>query len=228
VYNARANHITAVIPYFCYARQNNSRASKKFYEPNSAQLIAKFLENSGINKIITMDLHTEKICSFFQISCINLYNTNNIIQDLNHKQLNNLTIVAPDLGSMLRTQKVINYLPATGSALIYKQRLSSGKTINTKVVGEIKNRNCIIIDDIIDTATTICAAAEILKKQRAAQIIVYCTHPIFSCKAIQKIQKSPISEVIVTDTIPLSPKAKKCTKIRQLSVAQIFADAVKQ
>lgn len=227
VSKVKPKHITAIIPYFGYARQNKTYISKTCYEPNSVQLIAKLLESAGINKIITMDVHTETICRFFHIPCINLYNTKNIIQDLKHTPLNNMTIVAPDLGSMLRTQIISNYLSCAKTAVIYKQRLAFDKTIHTKIIGKIKNRHCIIIDDIIDTAATICSAAKLLKQHHAARITVYCTHPIFSNDAIQKIQTAPINEVIVTDTIPLSKHSKQCKKIRQLCVAHIFTDFIK-
>ena len=228
IHNAGATSITAIIPYFGYARQNQIeiQTAKACIEPNSAQIIAKLLETSGINKIITIDLHTPKISQFFQIPCINLDNSNPILADLKCKQLNNLTIVAPDLGSLMRAQIIAAKLNNAEFALIYKHRLISSKVTNTKVIGQIKNRNCIIIDDIVDTADTICIAAETLKSLKAKQIIAYCTHPVLSGNAIQNINKSALTEVIVTDTIQLSLTVKNLRKIRQMSVVQIIADSL--
>lgn len=223
-HKAKATSITAIIPYFGYARQTRIKTT----ESNSAQLIVKLLETSHINKIITMDIHIETICQFFNIPCINLYNTKIIIRDLNLKQLKKLTIVSPDLGSLIRAKHVITHLSDPEFAIIYKKRTSTNKIINTNIVGQIKTRNCIIIDDIIDTATTICTAAETLKKHGAQQIIAYCTHPVLSGKAIQNIKNSLLTEVIVTNTIPLSLASKKCKKIRQLSVVEIIADYIQK
>lgn len=230
IHSAAPKHLTAIIPYLCYARQNSNYITKTHIEPNSAQITAKLLCSSGINKIITVDIHTEKILQYFSIPCINLYPTAQIITDLHKTKLKDLTIVAPDLGSIVRAKMLTAQLNATTNtaefAIIYKQRKLSSTVITTKLIGKVKSCNCVIIDDIVDTATTICATAQTLHAHGAKQIIAYCTHPVLSGNAIQNITKSALTEVIVTNTIPLSSTAIKCKKIRQIDIAELIVKAI--
>ena len=207
---ASAARITAVIPYFGYARQNQSNAITA--TPTSAKIVAQMLETAGINKVLTVDLHAEKITGFFKIPCINLYVSSILALDINKQGLNNYSLVAPDLGSITRSKILATLLGNTKLSIIYKARLYPNTTIITKIIGNIQGSNCILIDDIVDTANTICTAAKILKTQGANQIYAYCTHPVLSGEALQNI--------------PLSAAAQNCSKIRHLSIAAIIAGAI--
>lgn len=227
---ARAARITAVIPYFGYARQNNNKGM--IATPISAQVIATMLEVAGINKIFTVDLHAEKIIGFFKIPCINLHSTKIFAEDFKKKKFTSfvthptITIVTPDLGSIKRNQLLVSYLNNVKLAIIDKHRLPQNKITIKKLIGNVTGQDCILIDDIVDTANTIYAAAKILRQHGAQQIKAYCTHAILSGNAIQNINNSELDEVVVTDTVLLSATAKNCPKIRQVNIAPIIANAI--
>lgn len=212
---AGAALITAVIPYFGYARQDLS-----------AIVMANILETAGANKILTIDLHSAKIISFFNIPCVNLFSTSIFGQDLKQRNLSKPTIVAPDLGSLTRTKMLAAYVNQPNIAILHKQRDQKNNLAMEQTTTNVQNQTCILVDDIVDTAATICLAAQVLQAQGAAQIIAYCTHPILSGPAIANINNSALTEVVVANTVLLSAAAKHCYKIRQLDIAPLIGAAL--
>ena len=217
--------ITAVIPYFGYARQDRRVRSARV--PITAKLIADTMKSVGIDRIITADLHADQIQGFFDIPVDNIYASPIMLeQDQQVIKHPNLTIVSPDVGGVVRARAIAKRLDDTELAIIDKRRPRFNESEVMNVIGEVTGRHCIIVDDIVDTAGTLCAAARALKNQGAQSVSAYCTHPVLSGKAIDNIDNSPLEEVIVSDTIPLRKRALTCTKIRQSSLSPLIAETI--
>ncbi|MDE2396847.1 MAG: ribose-phosphate pyrophosphokinase [Burkholderiales bacterium] len=222
---ASARRITAVIPYFGYARQDRRPRSTRV--PISAKVVANLLETTGVERVLTMDLHADQIQGFFDIPVDNIYASPVLLSDLKSKNYPNLVVISPDVGGVVRARALAKQL-GCDLAIIDKRRPAANVSEVMHVIGEIDGRNCVIMDDMIDTAGTLVKAAEVLKSRGAKSVYAYCTHPVFSGPAVERITKSQIDEVVVTNTIPLSGPAKDCPRIRQLSVAFLFAETIRR
>ncbi|MBI5259286.1 MAG: ribose-phosphate pyrophosphokinase [Burkholderiales bacterium] len=222
---ASARRITAVIPYYGYARQD--RRPRSMRVPISAKVVANLLETVGVERVLTMDLHADQIQGFFDIPVDNIYASPVLLSDLKSKAYPDLVVVSPDVGGVVRARALAKQL-GSDLAIIDKRRPKANVSEVMHVIGEIEGRNCVIMDDMIDTAGTLVKAAEVLKERGAKRVFAYCTHPIFSGPAIDRIANSQLDEVVITNTIPLSDAAKACKKIRQLSVAFLFAETIRR
>lgn len=222
---ASARRITAVIPYFGYARQDRRPRSTRV--PISAKVVANMLETVGVERLLTMDLHADQIQGFFDIPVDNIYASPVLLSDLKSRAYPDLVVVSPDVGGVVRARALAKQL-GCDLAIIDKRRPKANVSEVMHVIGEIEGRNCVIMDDMIDTAGTLVKAAEVLKERGAKSVYAYCTHAVFSGPAIERIQKSKLDEVVITNTIPLSDAAKGCGKIRQLSVAFLFAETIRR
>ena len=221
---ASAERITAVIPYFGYARQDRRPRSTRV--PITAKVVANMLQTAGVSRLLTMDLHADQIQGFFDIPVDNIYASPVLLGDLQLKNYDDLIVVSPDVGGVVRARAIAKQLDCD-LAIIDKRRPRANVSEVMHVIGEIENRNCVIMDDMIDTAGTLLKAAEVLKQRGAKKVYAYCTHPIFSGPAIERIERGDaLDEVVVTDTIPLSREAAGCPKIRQLSVAPLIAETI--
>lgn len=222
---ASARRITAVIPYFGYARQDRRPRSTRV--PISAKVVANLLETVGVERVLTMDLHADQIQGFFDIPVDNIYASPVLLSDLKARNYSDLVVVSPDVGGVVRARALAKQL-GCDLAIIDKRRPAANVSEVMHVIGEIDGRNCVIMDDMIDTAGTLVKAAEVLKARGAKSVFAYCTHPILSGPAIERIAGSALDEVIITNTIPLTDAAKACKKIRQLSVAFLFAETIRR
>ena len=222
---ASARRITAVMPYFGYARQDRRPRSTRV--PISAKVVANLLETVGIERVLTMDLHADQIQGFFDIPVDNIYASPVLLTDLKNKNYPELVVVSPDVGGVVRARALAKQL-GCDLAIIDKRRPKANVSEVMHVIGEIEGRNCVIMDDMIDTAGTLVKAAEVLKERGAGKVYAYCTHPVFSGPAIERIAGSQLDEVVITNTIPLTDVARACSKIRQLSVAFLFAETIRR
>ncbi|MBN8489693.1 ribose-phosphate pyrophosphokinase [Ideonella sp. 4Y16] len=222
---ASARRITAVVPYFGYARQDRRPRSTRV--PISAKVVANLLETVGVERVLTMDLHADQIQGFFDIPVDNIYASPVLLTDLKAKNYPDLVVVSPDVGGVVRARALAKQL-GCDLAIIDKRRPKANVSEVMHVIGEIDGRNCVIMDDMIDTAGTLVKAAEVLKDRGAKHVYAYCTHAVFSGPAIERIDKSHLDEVVITNTIPLSDAGKACKKIRQLSVAFLFAETIRR
>jgi len=222
---ASARRITAVIPYFGYARQD--RRPRSMRVPISAKVVANLLETVGVERVLTMDLHADQIQGFFDIPVDNIYASPVLLSDLKSKAYPDLVVVSPDVGGVVRARALAKQL-GVDLAIIDKRRPKANVSEVMHVIGEIDGRNCVIMDDMIDTAGTLVKAAEVLKERGAKRVFAYCTHPILSGPAVDRIAGSQLDEVVITNTIPLSDAARACKKIRQLSVAFLFAETIRR
>lgn len=223
---AAANRITAVIPYFGYARQDKRIRSASV--PISAKMVADLLHTVGIHRVLTFDLHAEQIQGFFAMPVDNIYGSKVLLEDILRHNYSNPLIVSPDVGGVVRARAFAKRLDHADLAIIDKRRLKPNEAQMMNIIGEVKDRICIIVDDMVDTAGTICQAANALKAQGAQKILGYCTHPILSGNALENIEKSAVDELVVTDTIPLTFNAEASKKIRQVSIANMLADAIQR
>jgi ribose-phosphate pyrophosphokinase len=222
---ASARRITAVIPYFGYARQDRRPRSTRV--PISAKVVANLLETVGVERVLTMDLHADQIQGFFDIPVDNIYASPVLLSDLKNKNYPELVVVSPDVGGVVRARALAKQL-GCDLAIIDKRRPRANVSEVMHVIGEVEGRNCVIMDDMIDTAGTLVKAAEVLKERGAGKVYAYCTHPVFSGPAIERIAGSLLDEVVITNTIPLSEGARTSRKIRQLSVAFLFAETIRR
>jgi len=222
---ASARRITAVIPYFGYARQDRRPRSTRV--PISAKVVANLLETVGVERLLTMDLHADQIQGFFDIPVDNIYASPVLLSDVKSKAYPNLVVVSPDVGGVVRARALAKQL-GSDLAIIDKRRAAANVSEVMHVIGDIEGRHCVIMDDMIDTAGTLVKAAEVLKERGAKRVFAYCTHPVFSGPAIERITKSQLDEVVITNTIPLNEAALACKKIRQLSVAVLFAETIRR
>ena len=220
-----AARITAAIPYFGYARQDRRPRSARV--AISAKVVANMLTVAGVNRVLTMDLHADQIQGFFDIPVDNVYATPILLGDLWKHGYKNQVVVSPDVGGVVRARAIAKRLE-TDLAIIDKRRPRPNVATVMNIIGDVNGRTCVIMDDMVDTANTLCEAAKALKGEGAVQVVAYCTHPVLSGPAVERIQSSVIDELIVTDTIPLKPEAEACAKIRQISVAELLAETMRR
>src|SRR5437763_1385359 len=218
-----AGRITAAIPYFGYARQDRRPRSARV--AITAKVVADMLETAGVNRVLTMDLHADQIQGFFNIPVDNIYSTPLLLGDLWKQGYQNLLVVSPDVGGVVRARAIAKRLDSD-LAIIDKRRPKANVAEVMNIIGDVEGRTCVIMDDIVDTANTLCKAATALKEHGAKKDVAYCTHPVLSGGAVARITASDMDEIVVTDTIPLSPEAKACSRIRQLSCAQLLAETM--
>ncbi len=222
---ASAGRITAAIPYFGYARQDRRPRSARV--AISAKVVANMLEKAGVERVLIMDLHADQIQGFFDIPVDNIYASPVLLNDLQKKNYDDLLVVSPDVGGVVRARALAKRLNCD-LAIIDKRRPKANVSEVMNIIGEVEGRNCVIMDDMVDTAGTLTKAAEVLKQNGAKKVVAYCTHPVLSGPAIQRIQDSTLDELVVVNTIPLSPAAKECQKIRQLSCAELLAETFRR
>ena len=222
---ASARRVTAVIPYFGYARQDRRPRSTRV--PISAKVVANMLEAVGVERLLTMDLHADQIQGFFNIPVDNIYASPVLLADLQSKRYNDLVVISPDVGGVVRARAMAKQLGCE-LAIIDKRRPRANVSEVMHIIGDIEGRNCVIMDDMIDTAGTLVKAAEVLKERGAKNVYAYCTHAVFSGPAIERIRNSQLDEVVITNTIPLGKEGQKCGKVRQLSVAFLFAETIRR
>jgi ribose-phosphate pyrophosphokinase len=220
-----AGRITAVIPYFGYARQD--RRPRTARVAISAKLVAEMISIAGADRVLTMDLHADQIQGFFDIPTDNIYGSPVLMSELWRKQLPNPIIVSPDVGGVVRARAMAKQLE-TGLAIIDKRRPKANEAKVMHIIGDVSDHSCILIDDMVDTANTLCEAARSLKEHGAVKVLASCTHPVLSGTAIDRISNSEIDELLVTNSIPLSEEARNCTKIKQLSVAELLAESIRR
>jgi ribose-phosphate pyrophosphokinase len=219
-----ASRITAVVPYFGYSRQD--RRSRLTRVPITAKLAAKMLEAAGVDRILTVDLHADQIQGFFDIPIDNIYAQKVLVEDILSKNYEDIVVVSPDVGGVVRARAMAKKLGDANLAIVDKRRPAPNMVKVMNIIGDIENKTCILIDDMIDTAGTLCQAAQVLKEKGAKKVVAYATHAIFSGNATDNIDNSSIDEIVITNTIPLNPEAAKCSKIRQLSIAPILAEVI--
>ncbi len=222
---ASAGRVTAAIPYMGYARQDRRPSSARV--PITAKVVANMLTTVGVDRVLTMDLHSEQIQGFFDIPVDNIYSGPILLGDIWKKNFSGLVVVSPDVGGVVRARALAKRLEAD-LAIIDKRRPRPNVATVMNIIGEVEGRTCVIVDDLVDTANTLCEAAGALKKRGAARVLAYCTHPVLSGKAIERIMSSELDELVVTDTIPLREDAQACSRIRVLSIAGLFAETVRR
>ena len=224
---ASATSVTAVIPYFGYARQDRRPRSARV--PITAKVAAKMIGAVGTDRVLTVDLHADQIQGFFDIPLDNVYSSPVLLADIwrNHGE-GDMIVVSPDVGGVARARAIAKRLDDADLAIIDKRRPRANEATVMNIIGEVKDKVCVLVDDIVDTAGTLCAAAAALKKNGARKVVAYCTHPVLSGPAIRNIEGSALDELVVTDTIPLSDAARGCNRIRQLSVAELLAETIRR
>ena len=222
---ASAGRITAAIPYFGYSRQDRRVRSARV--PIAAKLVADLLTAAGVHRVLTMDLHAEQIQGFFSIPVDNIYSLPIMLADVWKKDFDNLMVVSPDVGGVMRARALAKRLECD-LAIIDKRRPKANVSEVMNIIGEVEGRTCVLMDDIVDTAGTLCKAADALKKHGAKKVVAYCVHPVLSGPAVSRINDSALDELIVTDTIPLTEAAQKSPFIRQLSVADVLAEPIRR
>jgi len=223
---ASASRITAVIPYYGYARQD--RRSRSARVPISAKLVARMIEQAGAHRLLTVDLHADQIQGFFDIPVDNVYSSPILLGDIWRQQYQNLIVVSPDVGGVVRARALAKRLNDADLAIIDKRRPKANVSEIMHIIGDVEGRTCVLVDDLVDTAGTLCHAAAALKKHGAVKVVAYCTHAVLSGAAMRNINGSELDELVVTDTIPLSQEAVDSGKIRQLSVAEMLAETIRR
>lgn len=221
-----AGRITAVVPYFGYARQDRRVRSARV--PITAKVVADMMASVGICRVLTVDLHADQIQGFFYMPVDNVYSTPILLEDIIKQKLSNIMVVSPDVGGVVRARAMAKRLDDAELSIIDKRRSGPNKSEVMHIIGEPANKNCIIVDDIVDTAGTLCSAAHELKKSGAKSVRAYITHPVLSGPAVRNIKHSGLDEVVITDTIPLSDEGRHCDKIRVVSLADMLAQAIKR
>ncbi len=223
---ASAARITAVIPYFGYARQDRRpRASRV---PITAKLAAKMITTAGIDRVLTVDLHADQIQGFFDVPVDNVYASPILLGDVWRQKFRNMVVVSPDVGGVVRARALAKRLDDAELAIIDKRRAKANMSEVMNIIGEVEGKSCVMIDDMVDTAGTLCHAAAALKAHGATSVTAYITHPVLSGPAVSRITESELDELVVTDTIPLNAEATACDKIRQLSTAEILAETMRR
>lgn len=223
---ASAKRITAVIPYFGYARQDRRPRSARV--PITARLVAKMIGQAGADRVLTMDLHADQIQGFFDIPVDNVYASPILLGDVWRQKHPNLMVVSPDVGGVVRARALAKRLDDAELAIIDKRRPKANEAKVMNIIGDVRGRSCVLIDDLVDTAGTLCRAAQALKEHGARLVVAYCTHPVLSGPAVDNISGSVLDELVVTNTIPLSPAAKACDKIRQLTIGELLAETMRR
>jgi ribose-phosphate pyrophosphokinase len=219
-----AYRITTVIPYFGYARQDRRPRSARV--PITAKVVADMVGNVGADRVLTVDLHADQIQGFFGIPVDNVYASPILLGDIWRQKYPNLMVVSPDVGGVVRARALAKRLDDAAMAIIDKRRPKANEAKVMHIIGEVQGRDCVLIDDLVDTAGTLCQAAAALKRHGAARVVAYCTHPVLSGRAIENINRSELDELVVTDTIPLHDNARECARIRQLSIADMLAETM--
>lgn len=222
---ASAGRVTAIVPYFGYARQDRRVRSARV--PITAKIVADMMVNVGIDRVLTIDLHAEQIQGFFDVPVDNIYGAPILLDDINRQKYKNLVVVSPDIGGVVRARAVAKQLNID-LAIIDKRRPKANVAEVMNLIGEVKDRTCILVDDMVDTAGTLCNAAIALKKEGAIKVVAYATHAVLSGKALENLNNSSLDELVVTDSIPLSEAAKQCSRIRQLSLTSTLAEAIRR
>jgi len=223
---ASASRITAVLPYYGYARQD--RRSRSARVPISAKLVAKMIEQAGAHRVLTVDLHADQIQGFFDIPVDNVYSSPILLGDVWRQQYKDLIVVSPDVGGVVRARALAKRLDDADLAIIDKRRPKANVSEIMHIIGDVDGRTCVLIDDLVDTAGTLCHASAALKKHGAIKVVAYCTHAVLSGSAMNNINGSELDELVVTDTIPLSQSAIESGRIRQLSVAEMLAETMRR
>ena len=223
---ASAGRITAVIPYFGYARQDRRVRSARV--PITAKVVADFLSSVGVDRVLTVDLHAEQIQGFFDVPVDNVFGSPVLLDDMKERQFDDVVVVSPDIGGVVRARAIAKLLNDTDLAIIDKRRPQANVSQVMHIIGDVEGRDCIIVDDMIDTGGTLCKAAEALKEHGAKRVFAYATHPVLSGKAVENIRNSVIDEVIVTDSIPLSAELKAIDKIKVLTLADMLAETIRR
>ena len=223
---ASAARITAVIPYFGFARQD--RRPRAARVPITAKLVAKMIGVAGVDRVLTVDLHADQIQGFFDISVDNVYASPLLLGDVWKQKYEDMVVVSPDVGGVIRARALAKRLDDADLVIIDKRRSKANQSEVMNIIGEVDDKNCVMIDDMVDTAGTLCQAASALKTNGAATVTAYITHPVLSGPAVSRISESELDEIVVTDTIPLSEAAQACSKIRQLSTAELLAETMRR
>ncbi len=221
-----ARRITAVIPYFGYARQDRRPRSARV--AITAKLVANMITAAGTDRVLTLDLHADQIQGFFDIPVDNVYGSPILLGDVWKHNGNDLMVVSPDVGGVVRARAIAKRLDDADLAIIDKRRPKANEAKVMNIIGDVTGRSCILIDDMVDTAGTLCKAADALKEHGAARVAAYCTHPVLSGPAIKNIESSELDELVVTDSLPLSEAAQNCSRIRQLSIAAMLAETMRR
>ncbi len=223
---ASAARITAVIPFFGYARQD--RRPRALRVAISSKLVANLIVKAGVDRVLTVDLHAEQIQGFFDIPVDNVYASPVLLGDAWKQEFKNIVVVSPDVGGVVRARALAKRLDDADLAIIDKRRPRANESKVMNIIGSVKDKTCIMIDDLVDTAGTLCHAASALKEEGALKVVAYITHPVLSGPAVQRINESQIDELVVTDTIPLTAQAASCSRIRQLSTAELLAETMRR
>jgi len=223
---ASASRITAVVPYFGYARQDRRVRSSRV--PITAKVVADMMVTVGVDRVLTVDLHAEQIQGFFTCPVDNVYGSPVLNDDILACEYENLMVVSPDIGGVVRARAIAKQLNEADLAIIDKRRPKAGEAQVMNLIGEVEGRTCLLVDDMVDTAGTLCKAADALKERGAAKVVAYCTHAVLSGNALENIRTSQLDELVVTDTIPLSAKAREVSKIRQLTIADLLAESMRR
>lgn len=226
IYRSSAMRITTVIPYFGYSRQD--RRPRSVRVPITARVVADMITSVGTNRVLTVDLHADQVQGFFSLSVDNVYASPILLGDIWRQKYIDPVVVSPDVGGVVRARALARRLDDAELAIIDKRRPRPNESEVMNIIGDVDGRTCIIIDDLVDTAGTLCEAASALKENGADRVVAYCTHPVLSGPAIQNINRSVLDELVVTDTIPLRPDAERCERIRQLSVAELLAETMRR
>jgi ribose-phosphate pyrophosphokinase len=226
VRRSSAARITAVIPYFGYARQDRRPRSARV--PITAKLVADMIATAGTDRVLTVDLHADQIQGFFNIPVDNVYASPVLLGDVWRQTYPDLMVVSPDVGGVVRARALAKRLDEAELAIIDKRRPKPNEAKVMNIIGDVEGRSCIIIDDLVDTAGTLCRAAAALKEHGAAKVLAYCTHPVLSGPAVDNINNSVLDELVVTDSIPLNDAAQQCSRIRQLSIAELLAETIRR
>ncbi|HAO33670.1 MAG TPA: ribose-phosphate pyrophosphokinase [Candidatus Competibacter sp.] len=221
-----AVRVTAVIPYFGYSRQDRRPRSARV--PISAKVVANMITSVGVDRVLTVDLHADQIQGFFDLPVDNIYATPMVLSDIRNQNLGDLIVVSPDVGGVVRARALAKRLDDSELAIIDKRRPAPNQAQVMHVIGDVEDQHCIVVDDMVDTAGTLCLAAKALKERGAATVRAYCTHAVLSGSAATNIRTSVLDELVVTDTIPLRPEAVACTNIRQISVAGLLAETMRR
>lgn len=221
-----ASTITAVMPYFGYARQD--RRSRFSRVPITAKLVANMISCAGADRVLTIDLHADQIQGFFDIPVDNVYASPILLGDVWRQNYRDLIVVSPDVGGVVRARALAKRLDDVDLAIIDKRRPKANESKVMNIIGDVAGRSCVLVDDLVDTAGTLCQAAKALKDHGALKVVAYCTHAVLSGRAIENIQASMLDELVVTDTIPLGPDAQVCARIRQLGVADMLAETIRR
>jgi ribose-phosphate pyrophosphokinase len=223
---ASAGRITAVIPNLGYARQD--RRQRAMRVPITAKLVADMIGCAGVNRVLTVDLHADQIQGFFGVPVDNVYASPVLLGEVWKQKYDNMIVVSPDVGGVVRARALARRLDNADLAIIDKRRQRANESQVMNIIGDVRGRSCILVDDLVDTAGTLCQAAQALKDEGAERVIAYITHPVLSGKAVERIENSALDQLVVTDTIPLGEAARKCKRIRVLSVAELLAETMRR